>query len=773
MSKVLENLIPTVKTKEPKSTKDLLKSETKGDVKTTPSLFDSLLKGGIKDSKQTKENIVQKDINPSANINNTKEQKDALQTYKNTISNVSNKDIVKQKIEKINVTTNNKNENIKTVSLMDSLINDAKKDISKQVTNLDNATKNDKKILNQDDENSSKNDQILKTKSSSTSNDSIDIRETQTIKNKLQQDAKSSDNSKIKENVTQNLKSETKQNKVDNKQSTQKIKTIQEEIPKLDNKEDSLKVDILKTKILKDDTTKDDTYKTDLKQSNNLVDKKTDILSSKDTKSEIKKTENKIHTKTTENNDELINKVQHIENKIDNSDVIEKVQNSVEVKTTTKTVLNDKQTNQDNFDKNIKTKDDIKEVVQKDILVQVDDEQVEKLDNLSQKQIKNSDEKTIIKNKNQDDLFKDIPSEQYDKEILINNIKKDDITPIKNRKKDSSGDNQVSILDKLVDNVPQDSNIKNIKAVTQPQSVNNNVIIDEVNVNNSKEQLFENIYIGTQKHSKDLASLKQRQEGMKQAIEATTLKDIEKSATTLELNPGEAKVVTAKDDKKITTKQTNSNSAVISKNDKILDRLAFTQNILNEDLNIIDDEIITQAKTATKQTEAKIVSNNQTNSVDITVSAQATYTIQNKIIGAKQQMSQMMSDIARQMVENYKPPVTSFKINLNPDGLGNISVLMKTNKENGLSISLNMSNSNTKDALVDNQTILRSALARNFETTTQFTLEFGMQNNQNDQSQSGFNQQSSQNNSSSQSQQNQNDELNSAEIEENIKSDYM
>ena len=34
--------------------------------------------------------------------------------------------------------------------------------------------------------------------------------------------------------------------------------------------------------------------------------------------------------------------------------------------------------------------------------------------------------------------------------------------------------------------------------------------------------------------------------------------------------------------------------------------------------------------------------------------------IQSRIVGAKQQMASMMSDVARQMYENYKPPVTVF-----------------------------------------------------------------------------------------------------------------
>ena len=59
----------------------------------------------------------------------------------------------------------------------------------------------------------------------------------------------------------------------------------------------------------------------------------------------------------------------------------------------------------------------------------------------------------------------------------------------------------------------------------------------------------------------------------------------------------------------------------------------------------------------------------------VNVSSPLSYNIQSKkIIGAKQQMVTVMSDIARQMYENYKPPVTAFRINLNPTELGSIAI---------------------------------------------------------------------------------------------------
>ena len=83
------------------------------------------------------------------------------------------------------------------------------------------------------------------------------------------------------------------------------------------------------------------------------------------------------------------------------------------------------------------------------------------------------------------------------------------------------------------------------------------------------------------------------------------------------------------------------------------------------------------------------------------------YNIQSKIIGCKTANGNYDVDIARQMYENYKPPVTVFKINLNPLELGSIAILMKNDKNNSLSISMNVSNNSTLDALIDNQNVLK------------------------------------------------------------------
>ena len=144
------------------------------------------------------------------------------------------------------------------------------------------------------------------------------------------------------------------------------------------------------------------------------------------------------------------------------------------------------------------------------------------------------------------------------------------------------------------------------------------------------------------------------------------------------------------------------------------------------------------------QTSKEETKNSDEKNVQITLSQNAVEAFRQKIVGARQQLRQFMSDMAKTMAQNYKPPITSFRITLNPSGLGNIAVVLKSEKkENAISISLNMSQQATLDTLVDNQAALRAALNRNFDSNTSFSLNFGMQqnfSNQNQQEQNSQNQ---------------------------------
>lgn len=143
--------------------------------------------------------------------------------------------------------------------------------------------------------------------------------------------------------------------------------------------------------------------------------------------------------------------------------------------------------------------------------------------------------------------------------------------------------------------------------------------------------------------------------------------------------------------------------------------------------------------------------------------------LQTKIVGARQQMGQMMSDVARQMYENYKPPVTAFRINLNPATLGAIAIVMRNDRDNGLTISMSVSSGTTLDAMIENQNSLRNSLNKLFDENTKFNLNF---------SSSSDNQSSNQNNQNNSSGQNLNNQeilksIEENEIQEEKNTDYM
>ena len=167
----------------------------------------------------------------------------------------------------------------------------------------------------------------------------------------------------------------------------------------------------------------------------------------------------------------------------------------------------------------------------------------------------------------------------------------------------------------------------------------------------------------------------------------------------------------------------------------ILENLLLRKNVKSEEIKNLITKSVEASKALIEDTitlESDVVVN---------VNSPISYNIQSKIIGAKQQMATMMSDVARQMYENYKPPVTAFKINLNPTELGSIAILMKSDKNNGLSITMNVSNNVTLDTLIENQNLLKNSLNKTFDENTKFNLDFGSSNqNSNNQSSSNQNQ---------------------------------
>ncbi|WP_418186134.1 flagellar hook-length control protein FliK [Aliarcobacter vitoriensis] len=281
---------------------------------------------------------------------------------------------------------------------------------------------------------------------------------------------------------------------------------------------------------------------------------------------------------------------------------------------------------------------------------------------------------------------------------------------------------KLSLMDQLI----KESNLKDI-----------NINVDKsIDVKVSKD-VASNIFLADQKNILNNQILFNKNEAVKILENASSLDDIQKSANILDLEASGLQVeqdIVKEDLEKLKI------------NDKELqDRKNILNTILNEkDVRSVDiRNLITNSIEASKA----LLENTLTIQDDKVVEIQPTLvnSIESRIIGAKQQLSSMMSDIARQMYENYKPPVTVFRMTLNPVDLGSISVLMKQDKTTGLNITMSISSLATLELLMDNQNMLRNSLVKTFNDSSNFNLDFSssQNNHQNSSSNSnGKNQQS-------------------------------
>ena len=269
---------------------------------------------------------------------------------------------------------------------------------------------------------------------------------------------------------------------------------------------------------------------------------------------------------------------------------------------------------------------------------------------------------------------------------------------------------KLSLMDQLIQsNSKKDITAKIEEAVSlNPQS------IEQTN-KNSKE-LASNIFLADQKNSLNNQLLFNKNEAVNILKNASTIEDIEKSANILDLDANNLEV-----EQNISSESLND----LSVDEKeILDR----KNILNSILNEKDVRSVDVRNLITNSIEAsKALLEDTINIVDdkvLDIQPNLVNSIQSRIVGAKQQMASRMSDVARQMYENYKPPVTVFRMNLNPGDLGTISVLMKQDKSSGLTINMSVSNIATLELLMENQNMLRNSLAKTFNDSANFNLDF-------------------------------------------------
>jgi hypothetical protein len=305
-----------------------------------------------------------------------------------------------------------------------------------------------------------------------------------------------------------------------------------------------------------------------------------------------------------------------------------------------------------------------------------------------------------------------------DESLVIEDVNKNSSELASNTK-----DQKMSLMDQLI--------LKNSAKITLNMTTND---INPTEQEIAGKDFISSLYLGSQKNKINNQSLFNKNEAVTLLKDGTSIDTVKTSAEMLDLGLEGIEVDKDIEIDKVEVKTINLKTE--NKKD-FIDNILLDKNVKSDDIK----GLITKSVEAS----AALLENtiNLADDAIINVNSPLSFNIQSKIIGARQQMATMMSDIAKQMYENYKPPVTAFRINLNPTTLGSIAILMKSDKSNGLSISLSASSNSTLDALVENQNVLKNSLNKTFNENTEFNLDFSS-SNQNSNNQSSFNNQSGQ-----------------------------
>ncbi|KLE01090.1 flagellar hook-length control protein FliK [Aliarcobacter butzleri] len=591
-------------------------------------------------------------------------------------------------------TSTSKDEGVKEApSLFDSLLSDTAKKLQKPqeeiktTSNNTNALEKKESSLNNLDATEKNNIEVSETKIEKNLNSEEPITSQDMVENKAQKSLSLLDRLIIE------AKGELSEDKTVSNNSLNKPNENLKNEPKLDDKSskesdieivDEKTVDISTEENAKDDTSlEENSEKTE------------------NTKNPILPNDTQIKEETSNNSSDIIN-----DNKIQN----EVINNEI-IKTEISKEENKKNTTKKDNILNIENNQQKNEEIKVDNELKIDNKASLDSNFKELQETVTSEGNTVIKsdntqtsndaNKTIDNLL--IPTTEDGKPILENNQLEEKVEPKK------------SLMDYLIEKNSQ----KNILEVQDTKVTN---LSKDENV--VSKDFVSNIYLGEQKNSMVNQFLFNKNEALKLLQNGSiSLEDIEKSANILNL---ELDDVSVEQDTTIQTlKNAKQDLDLSSEKKNILDAMLSEKNIRSADIK----NLITQSVEAS----SALLDNTLNVSNDVTVDINPTLlnNIQSRIIGAKQQMSQMMSDVARQMYENYKPPVTVFKINLNPVELGSISILMKNDKNNGLNISMSVSNMTTLDTLLGNQDLLRNSLAKTFNENTQFNLDFSSSNQNN------------------------------------------
>ncbi|MDX4065851.1 hypothetical protein Q6A91_07440 [Aliarcobacter skirrowii] len=269
---------------------------------------------------------------------------------------------------------------------------------------------------------------------------------------------------------------------------------------------------------------------------------------------------------------------------------------------------------------------------------------------------------------------------------------------------------KTSLMDTLISqnsNQNSDKNLENSNKLTDievgSEKITNNKFVSE-DISRVEKQLLFN-----------------KKEAVNILENAKSIEDIKHSAQILDLEASELEV------SKEITKDSLKNLELEDK--KSLERKTILNTLLNEK-NIRSVDVRNLITNSIEASNALLENSlNIADDVTIDVTNSLTNQFSAKIVAARQHLGSMMSDIARQMYENYKPPVTAFRININPQDMGTISVLMKHDRLSGLNITLSISSLTTLELLMENQNMLRNSLVKTFSDSSSFNLDFNQGDN--------------------------------------------
>lgn len=281
-------------------------------------------------------------------------------------------------------------------------------------------------------------------------------------------------------------------------------------------------------------------------------------------------------------------------------------------------------------------------------------------------------------------------------------LKEKDVLDINTNKfTKQSEEKELSLMDKLI--------LMNTKDET------NEILDDNIKTEqNVNDKLNSKIFLADQKNILNKQLLFNKEEAINILNNASSLEAVKKSAEILDLEAS---------DLSLEQEFGSELKDIISERDRLNKKASLNALLAEKDIRSADiKNLITSSVEASKALMTDTL--NIQNDAFVDVQPNLLNSIQTRIIGAKQQLSAMMSDIARQMYENYKPPLTVFRINLNPANLGSIAILMKQERGNGININMSVSNLTTLDLLMENQNLLRSSLLKTFNDTSNFNLDF-------------------------------------------------